>query len=51
MAFRQIKSGALANQAVINTKLDTSAIDQQSSITGVEQLDTFLVFDLSLIHI
>ena len=45
MAFRQIKSGALANQAVINTKLDTSAIDQQSSITGVEQLDTFLVFD------
>ena len=45
MAFRQIKSGALANQAVINTKLDTSAIDSQSSITGVEQLDTFLVFD------
>tara|TARA_R110002096_G_scaffold69149_2_gene166392 strand:- start:15304 stop:19893 length:4590 start_codon:yes stop_codon:yes gene_type:complete len=45
MAFRQIKSGALANQAVINTKLDTSAIDAQSSITGVESLDTFLVFD------
>ncbi len=45
MAFRQIKSGALANQAVLNTKLDTSAIDQQASLSGVDGLDTFLVFD------
>jgi len=45
MAFRQIKSGALANQAVLNTKLDTSTIDQQASLSGVDGLDTFLVFD------
>mgnify|MGYP001089022964 CR=1 FL=1 len=45
MAFRQIKSGALANQAVISTKLSTSAIDGQVALASVAQLDYFLVFD------
>jgi predicted nucleic acid-binding Zn-ribbon protein len=35
MAFRQIKSPALADKAVINTKLDESAVQGQSTLTGM----------------
>ena len=35
MSFRQIKSPALADKAVINTKLDESAVQGQSSLTGM----------------
>lgn len=35
MAFRQIKSPALADKAVINTKLDESAVQGQSTLQGM----------------
>ena len=35
MSFRQIKSPALADKAVINTKLDESAVQGQSTLTGM----------------
>ena len=35
MSFRQIKSPALADKAVIDTKLDESAVQGQSSLTGM----------------
>ena len=35
MAFRQIKSPALADKAVIDTKLDESAVQGQSTLTGM----------------
>ena len=35
MAFRQIKSPALADKAVLNTKLDESAVQGQSTLTGM----------------
>ena len=35
MAFRQIKSPALADKAVLNTKLDESAVQGQSALTGM----------------
>ena len=35
MAFRQIKSPALADKAVINSKLDESAVQGQSTLTGM----------------
>lgn len=35
MAFRQIKSPALADKAVINTKLDESAVQGQATLTGM----------------
>ncbi len=35
MAFRQIKSPALADKAVINTKLDESAVQGQSTLVGM----------------
>ena len=35
MAFRQIKSPALADKAVISTKLDESAVQGQSTLTGM----------------
>ena len=52
MGFRQIKSGALANEAVDHTKLDTSAISEliseQLIISTVEDNDTILVFDADI---
>jgi trimeric autotransporter adhesin len=35
MAFRQIKSPALADKAVVSTKLDESAVQGQSTLTGM----------------
>ena len=35
MAFRQIKSAALADKAVLNTKLDESAVQGQTTLTGM----------------
>ena len=48
MAFRQIKSPALADKAVINTKLDESAVQGQSTLTGmVNPADCFtLLYDV-----
>jgi predicted nucleic acid-binding Zn-ribbon protein len=45
MAFRQIKAPALANQAVIETKLDVTAISGQVAASSVGSLanDTFLM--------
>ena len=45
MAFRQIKSPALANQAVINTKLDVTAISGHSAKTSTALSGTFLMLD------
>ena len=42
MAFRQIKSPALANQAVINTKLDATSVSGQTSGSSLSGLDTLL---------
>jgi predicted nucleic acid-binding Zn-ribbon protein len=48
MAFRQIKSPALADKAVLNTKLDESAVQGQSTLTGmVNPADCFtLLYDV-----
>ena len=48
MAFRQIKSPALADKAVINTKLDESAVQGQSTLQGmVNPADCFtLLYDV-----
>ena len=48
MAFRQIKSPALADKAVINTKLDESAVQGQSTLTDmVNPADCFtLLYDV-----
>jgi predicted nucleic acid-binding Zn-ribbon protein len=48
MAFRQIKSPALADKAVINTKLDESAVQGQSTLTGmINPSDCFtLLYDV-----
>ena len=35
MSFRQIKSPALADKAVLNTKLDESAVQGQATLTGM----------------
>ncbi|HSG50701.1 MAG TPA: hypothetical protein VLA40_01240, partial [Rheinheimera sp.] len=47
MAFRQIKAPALANQAVIETKLDVSSVSGQTAAAGVSSLanDTILLHD------
>ena len=49
MAFRQIKSPALADKAVINTKLDESAVQGQSELQGmVNPADCFtLLYDVA----
>jgi hypothetical protein len=49
MAFRQIKSPALADKAVINTKLDESAVQGQSTLTDmVNPADCFtLLYDVN----
>ena len=49
MAFRQIKSPALADKAVINTKLDESAVQGQSTLQGmVNPADCFtLLYDVN----
>ena len=49
MAFRQIKSPALADKAVINTKLDESAVQGQSTLTGmINPADCFtLLYDVN----
>ena len=49
MAFRQIKSPALANQAVLNTKLDVSSVAGHSAAAGVGSLanDTLLMHSAS----
>ena len=48
MAFRQIKSPALADKAVINTKLDESAVQGQAELQGmVNPADCFtLLYDV-----
>ena len=43
MAFRQIKSPALANQAVINTKLDVTSVSGQTASDSLAGLDTLLI--------
>ena len=43
MAFRQIKSPALANQAVIETKLAPASVSGQTAAASVASLDTFLL--------
>ena len=43
MAFRQIKSPALANQAVINTKLDVTSVSGQTASNSLADLDTLLI--------
>ena len=45
MAFRQIKSPALGDSSVLNTKLDASAVSGQASTTALADLDTLLVHD------
>ena len=43
MAFRQIKSPALADQSVLNTKLDASSVSGQTASVSLDSLDTLLV--------
>ena len=43
MAFRQIKSPALANAAVIESKLDPSSVSGQTGASSVSSLDTLLL--------
>ena len=45
MAFRQIKSPALGDNSVLNTKLDASAVSGQGATTALVDLDTLLVHD------
>lgn len=49
MAFRQIKSPALADKAVIDTKLDESAVQGQSTLTGMTDPSTCftLLYDVA----
>ena len=47
MAFRQIKSPALANQAVVNTKLDTSAITGQLAAASGDLTDVIMMYSAS----
>jgi hypothetical protein len=49
MAFRQLKAPAIANEAVINTKLAPSALSGQSSALSIDSLsnDTLLVHTAS----
>jgi len=49
MAFRQIKSAALADKAVLNTKLDESAVQGQTTLTGmINPADCFtLLYDVN----
>ena len=43
MAFRQIKSPALGDSSVLNTKLDATAVSGQTAQTSLADLDTLLV--------
>ena len=43
MAFRQIKSPALANAAVIDTKLDATSVSGQTGASSVVSADTLLL--------
>lgn len=45
MAFRQIKTPALADQAVITAKLDVTAVSGHSAVTSLIDADEFLVHD------
>lgn len=45
MAFRQIKTPALADQAVITAKLDVTAVSGHSAVTTLISADEFLVHD------
>jgi hypothetical protein len=45
MAFRQIKTPALADQAVITAKLDVTAVSGHSAVTSLIGADEFLVND------
>lgn len=49
MAFRQIKTPALADQAVINTKLDVTSVSGQTELAalGAVSADMFLIYDSS----
>ena len=45
MAFRQIKSPALADQAVITSKVDVTAVSGQTAATSLISADEFLIHD------
>ncbi len=45
MAFRQIKTPALADQAVITAKLDVTAVSGHSAVTSLISADELLVHD------
>ena len=45
MAFRQIKSPALADQAVIETKLDATSVSGQTGTTSLNSLDSLLIHE------
>lgn len=45
MAFRQIKTPALADQAVVTAKLDVTAVSGHSAVTTLIDADEFLVHD------
>ena len=45
MAFRQIKTPALADQAVITAKLDVTAVSGHSAVTSLIGADELLVHD------
>ena len=45
MAFRQIKSPAIADQAVIDSKLDVTAISGQTAVTSLNENDEFILHD------
>ena len=49
MAFRQIKSPALADKAVVSTKLGESAVQGQSTLTGMVNPSEFfsLIYDVN----
>ena len=45
MAFRQIKSPALGDNSVLNTKLDASAVSGQTATSSLNTTDVLLVND------
>ena len=48
MAFRQIKTPAIANAAVTNAKLDANSVEGQSALSGADSAnDAILVYDAS----
>jgi hypothetical protein len=45
MAFRQIKTPALADQAVVTAKLDVTAVSGHSAVSAMVSADELLVHD------